>query len=391
MAQHDYVIANGSGAAVRSDLNNALAAIVSLNSGASQPTDTFAYMLWADTTTGQLKIRNAANNAWITLRELDGTLTIEDGTVSAPGLAFADDLNTGIYSPSADQLAVTTNGVERVEFGTSEVVFNDGGANYDFRVEGDTDTNLFFVDASADRIAIGSSTADGKVQITKSGGSTAPTVVVASGGVGDPSTFDPSIHFAAAGYESVGTTKIMSTGSLGARALSFHTGPDGAGTERMKITSTGQAQVASLGVFPSSINNRTTEFTADAGYGGAGQGGLVIYNTSGGVVLGVSATSWASYSDERMKTNLQPITEGLNKVSTLRAVTGRYLTDEENVSRPFLIAQDVEQVLPEAVETGNPDALSLRYTEVIPLLVAALKESKERIEALEAEVASLKQ
>ena len=154
MAQHDYVIANGSGSAVRSDLNNALSAIVSLNSGTSEPTDTFAYMLWADTTAGVLKIRNAANNAWITLRELDGTLTIEGGSASTPGLYFAGDANTGIYSPSADQFAITTGGVERVEWGASGVVFNDGGEDYDFRIEGDTEANLFFVNASNDCLGI---------------------------------------------------------------------------------------------------------------------------------------------------------------------------------------------------------------------------------------------
>jgi len=55
---------------------------------------------------------------------------------AAPGIAFDGDSNTGIYRPGADQVAVATNGVERVEFGTSEVVFNDGGEDIDFRVEG---------------------------------------------------------------------------------------------------------------------------------------------------------------------------------------------------------------------------------------------------------------
>jgi hypothetical protein len=175
MAQHDYVIANGSGSAVRSDLNNALAAIVSTNSGASEPSPTYAYQLWADTTAGVLKIRNGANNAWITLRELDGTLVIEAGTVSAPGLYFSGDTNTGIYSPGADQFAVATNGVERVEYGTSEVVFNDGGADYDFRVEGDTNANLLFVDASTDRVGVGTNSpatrldVDGDVTIRSQG------------------------------------------------------------------------------------------------------------------------------------------------------------------------------------------------------------------------------
>ena len=70
MAQHDYIIANQSGAAFRSDLNNGLAAIVSQNSGAAQPSTTYAYQWWSDTTTGLLKLRNAANNAWITVGTL---------------------------------------------------------------------------------------------------------------------------------------------------------------------------------------------------------------------------------------------------------------------------------------------------------------------------------
>jgi hypothetical protein len=116
----------------------------------------------------------------------------------------------------------------------------------------------------------------------------------------------------------------------------------------------------------------------------------VIAGGSGGVSLATSATSWAAISDERHKTNLQPITDAFDKVGTLRAVTGRYVTDNEDVSRSFLIAQDVQAVLPEAIDDSNETQLSLRYSEVIPLLVGALKEAKERIEALEADVALLK-
>ena len=155
MATHDYVLANASGAAFRADLNNALAAIVSNNSNATEPATTYAYMWWADTTNGQLKLRNAANDDWVVIQELDGTLLMEDGTVGAPGLAFASDLDTGLLRPGANQLAIATNGVERVEFGTSEVVFNDGGADVDFRIEGDAEENLVFVDAGNERIGLG--------------------------------------------------------------------------------------------------------------------------------------------------------------------------------------------------------------------------------------------
>jgi hypothetical protein len=170
MAQHDYIIANQSGAAFRSDLNNGLAAIVSQNSGAAQPSTTYAYQWWADTTTGLLKLRNAANNAWITIGTLadanlgllslaGGTLTgallaDDSGTAALPAIAFDGDTNTGIFSPGADQFGIATNGVERVEFGTTEVVFNDGGADVDFRVEGDTNANLFKIDAGLDQVQV---------------------------------------------------------------------------------------------------------------------------------------------------------------------------------------------------------------------------------------------
>ena len=118
MAQHDYNIANGTGAAVRSDLNNALAAIVSQNSGATAPSTTYAYMPWADTTTGLFKIRNAANNGWITLYQLDGewsTIALENGTAGAPSIYFKDSgTDTGIYSPGTDQVAISTGGTGRL-------------------------------------------------------------------------------------------------------------------------------------------------------------------------------------------------------------------------------------------------------------------------------------
>lgn len=155
MATHDYVIANASGAAVRADLNNALAAIVTNNSNATEPATTYPYMLWADTTAGQLKLRNGTNDTWIVLQELDGTLLMEDGTVAAPGLAFASDIDTGFYRPGADQVAVSTNGVQRVRYGTTAVIFNDAAEDYDFRIKGSTQPSLIATNAGDDTISFG--------------------------------------------------------------------------------------------------------------------------------------------------------------------------------------------------------------------------------------------
>jgi len=118
----------------------------------------------------------------------------------------------------------------------------------------------------------------------------------------------------------------------------------------------------------------------------------VLYNQSSvGVYIVDGGTSWTGSSDERLKTDLQPIENATAKVATLRAVTGRFKTDAEDVSRAFLIAQDVQAVLPEAVNQLDDEigTLGLQYTDVIPLLVAAIKEQSQLITTLTARITAL--
>jgi hypothetical protein len=126
MAQHDYNIANADGATVRSDLNSVLSAIVSQNSGATAPSTTAAYMWWFDTTTNLLKIRDAADAAWVTVASLSGTTWIPYrsgtalgdaatktvGTAALADLPNAEDVQTGeiVYAADAggtDAYAIT--------------------------------------------------------------------------------------------------------------------------------------------------------------------------------------------------------------------------------------------------------------------------------------------
>ena len=72
----DYVIVNANGAPVRADMNTVLAAIASMNSGASEPTNPQPYMPWGDTANNLIKIRNPANSAWVTIASLSGTLWV---------------------------------------------------------------------------------------------------------------------------------------------------------------------------------------------------------------------------------------------------------------------------------------------------------------------------
>ena len=98
MAQStDYSIANQSGANFRSELNTILAAIVSHNSGSTEPSGTkYAYMPWFDTgsTPPVYKIRNAANDGWITVAEV----TTNFGLASLSGSTFTGDITLNAQS-----------------------------------------------------------------------------------------------------------------------------------------------------------------------------------------------------------------------------------------------------------------------------------------------------
>jgi len=223
MAQHDYVIANQSGAAFRADLNNGLAAIVTLNSGATAPSTTYAYMLWADTTAGLLKMRNAANNAWITLRELDGTLAFEDGTAAAPGLAFASDLNTGIYRIGADSLGISTGGVNRLlanSSGQVAVTLAGSAATPSFTKDDDLNTGLFY--PAADTLAITSGGTE-RARIDSSG-----IVGIGTSTADNSNSGGPAAKLVVKGNVAVGPSDTL----INSTTTYFHIGGDEGGSQR---------------------------------------------------------------------------------------------------------------------------------------------------------------
>ena len=71
MSQHDFIIDNQSASSARADINNALQSLASLSSGDTEPSTTYANMLWYETDTNLLKMRDESNAAWITIGYLD--------------------------------------------------------------------------------------------------------------------------------------------------------------------------------------------------------------------------------------------------------------------------------------------------------------------------------
>ena len=182
-----------------------------------------------------------------------------------------------------------------------------------------------------------------------------------------------------------------------------------AGTEKVRITSGGSVTIntnADLGS-GSKLNIVNTAYILSARSSSAAAGryvdfyidsastlGIVQGGSTPGVGLTYGATSWSALSDETQKDIIEPITNGLEKISSLRSVIGKYKFDDDEKRRSFLIAQDVEKVLPEAVDSlidikTEMPLLNLRYTDLIPLLVSAIKDLKTITEAQAARITAL--
>jgi hypothetical protein len=171
--------------------------------------------------------------------------------------------------------------------------------------------------------------------------------ISASGTAGNAVTFTPAMTLDASGNLLVGTT----SGSFGSRLI---ISADSGTTS----WATGPLAAAPLNYY------------------------ITANNTQGVFLNGTSATAWTAISDERFKDIIEPITNAVSKVGSLRSVIGKFKTDAEGTRRSFLIAQDVLAAFPEAAVANNPDKLGVTYTEVIPLLVAAIKELTAEVNAL---------
>jgi hypothetical protein len=94
-------------------------------------------------------------------------------------------------------------------------------------------------------------------------------------------------------------------------------------------------------------------------------------------------------SDERLKTNLQPIDNALTKVSMLNGVTfdwnatARESKPNRTRREAGVIAQQVEKVLPEVIETRLDGYKAVDYEKLVPLLIEAIKELSDKVDRLE--------
>jgi hypothetical protein len=124
MSQHDYVINNQGFVSFRNDLNNALGAIQTNNSGATEPSAIEAYQWWYDTSTNTLKFRNADDDAWINFASFD----MVNDTVNFIDSSFTQ-LTGDLASNGYD---INFADSDKAQFGASQdlQIYHDGSNSY---------------------------------------------------------------------------------------------------------------------------------------------------------------------------------------------------------------------------------------------------------------------
>jgi hypothetical protein len=229
------------------------------------------------------------------------------------------------FHDTSNQSALTLG----LQSATAESVFNDSGANKDFRVESDNNAHMLFVDASLDQVVVGSS--------------------VGSGVSGLSNGF-----------------LVINQGNTNKNGMVIYN------------------QGENYSAYTAKASNNT----------GSRYFGYWV-NSSANNVGGISYTSTGSTflttSDRRLKDNIEPIADGTDKLMAMNPVTHKWKADPEAPAVHGFIAQEMQEVVPEAV-LGEPDGeemMSMDYGRITPVLVAALQEATNEIKALKQRVSEL--
>lgn len=297
---------------------------------------------------------------------------------------------------------LSDNGVSSGTAGLKETGGNDGVLILQTTTAGGAATNAVYIDASQN-VGIGTSSPGRKLEVN---GQIMGTDLLAS---------NSNVYFLVSG-----STYGQITASVGALNIDAKNNSNltfqVASSEKMRIDSSGNLLVgttnasAKLAVEQTSAtnainaninyasstniagirvtkydNNTTTsqrfvEFVINAGASGCGQ-----INANG-----ASTAAFGSYSDERLKENIVDLPSQLANICALRPVEFDYIGVEDGHQIGF-IAQEMQQVYPDAVSVGNDEMLMITaWSKTEARLVKAIQEQQALITQLQADVAALK-
>ena len=213
------------------------------------------------------------------------------------------------------------------------------------------------------------------------GGTTAATQLVVSGANNHSITSTNNAAGAVSLTTNGGTSETLeltSTQGTAANAIGINASAGGVAidaAEDITLTPGGSGNVI--------INNGSLEVTS------LGDGTSRTYDESGsGTSLTINPDGIFGSSDRRLKDNIAPLNRALERVKQVNGVSYTFKNDESGRNHMGVIAQDIEKVFPELVNTNEQGYKSVNYTELIPLLLEAIKDQQALIDQLMTSVKS---
>ena len=186
-----------------------------------------------------------------------------------------------------------------------------------------------------------------------------------------------------------------------ADVIGFSTG----GTERMRITSGGfvnfpsgdfAGQLGTSASYGYWSNSNSTSFLQFNGATNANPFIIYARANTGGVQLNNGATAWSATSDARLKNVTGTYSNPLADIAQIEPVKFTWKDDADNKPQVGVLAQSVLPVVPEAVDSqkllrseDETEYLSVRYTELIPLMIASIQELKGIVDTQATKIAEL--
>ncbi len=277
------------------------------------------------------------------------------GTAAAPAITTTGDTNTGMFFPAADTIAFAEGGTEAMRLNSSG------------------------------NVGIGQTTNPGYRLLVKQSGNTSLAAI------GIASVNSANDTYIGMGYSATSDTCFIqatydTTGAF--KPLSFSTSD----TERMRIDTSGRVLYKTTSAPVNFSMFRAVGASCDFSFGPqdqAGQTSFSVWNASTvGVYLVSGNTSWTGTSDGTLKNVTSKVTDGLNKVISMNPVYYSWKESEDNKQHIGFIAQEMEKIEPTVVEQ-NGGLYGINYTELIPVLTAAIQEQQTIINDLKARVETL--
>ena len=170
----------------------------------------------------------------------------------------------------------------------------------------------------------------------------------------------------------------------------------GSATGFLKANGTVDTTNYSTGTSPGGSADGQIQYRSGSGASFGASTGLTFDSTTN--ELSCSGDIIAFASDERLKTNFEPIENAVDKVLQLRGFTynfneiGEGLGFDTSLRHAGVSAQEVQAVLPEAVcpAPASDEYLTVKYDKLVPLLIESIKELNSKIDELTSEIDELK-